>query len=78
MSEESLDVAWWPVDGLPHASRDEIGPLARGGAAAARLTRSAAGGQSLGPKSSAAWPSSLDSVSPSDRSSPAVAATPSR
>jgi 8-oxo-dGTP pyrophosphatase MutT (NUDIX family) len=28
VSDESLDVAWWPVDGLPHASADEIGPLA--------------------------------------------------
>jgi hypothetical protein len=29
VSEESLDVAWWPVDALPGASRHEIGPLAR-------------------------------------------------
>lgn len=29
VSEESLDVAWWPVEGLPPASRAEIGPLAR-------------------------------------------------
>jgi 8-oxo-dGTP pyrophosphatase MutT (NUDIX family) len=28
VSEESLDVAWWPVDGLPAASGEEIGPLA--------------------------------------------------
>lgn len=28
VSDESLDVAWWPVDGLPAASRDEIQPLA--------------------------------------------------
>ena len=28
VSDESLDVAWWPVDSLPEASRDEIGPLA--------------------------------------------------
>lgn len=27
VSDESLDVAWWPVDGLPEASGDEIGPL---------------------------------------------------
>lgn len=28
VSEESLDVAWWPVDGLPDASAGEIAPLA--------------------------------------------------
>ncbi|HEV7173396.1 NUDIX hydrolase [Pedococcus sp.] len=28
VSEESLDVAWWPVDALPSASGDEIRPLA--------------------------------------------------
>jgi 8-oxo-dGTP pyrophosphatase MutT (NUDIX family) len=28
VSEESLDVAWWPVDGLPEASAHEIRPLA--------------------------------------------------
>ena len=28
VSDESLDVAWWPVDALPDASRDEIAPLA--------------------------------------------------
>ena len=28
VSEESLDVAWWPVDGLPDASAGEIRPLA--------------------------------------------------
>ena len=28
VSDESLDVAWWPVDALPEASRDEIAPLA--------------------------------------------------
>lgn len=28
VSEESLDVAWWPVDGLPAASAGEIRPLA--------------------------------------------------
>ena len=27
VSEESLDVAWWPVDGLPDASAGELGPL---------------------------------------------------
>ena len=27
VSDESLDVAWWPVDALPEASRHEIGPL---------------------------------------------------
>jgi 8-oxo-dGTP pyrophosphatase MutT (NUDIX family) len=27
VSDESLDVAWWPVDALPGASRHEIGPL---------------------------------------------------
>jgi 8-oxo-dGTP pyrophosphatase MutT (NUDIX family) len=29
VSEESLDVAWWPVDALPPASLEELGPLAR-------------------------------------------------
>lgn len=29
VSEESLDVAWWPVDQLPEASRHEIRPLAQ-------------------------------------------------
>ena len=29
VSEESLDVAWWPVDALPDASAGEIGPLAQ-------------------------------------------------
>lgn len=29
VSAESLDVAWWPVDALPEASRHEIAPLAR-------------------------------------------------
>jgi 8-oxo-dGTP pyrophosphatase MutT (NUDIX family) len=29
VSEESLDVAWWPVDALPGASGDEIRPLVR-------------------------------------------------
>jgi 8-oxo-dGTP pyrophosphatase MutT (NUDIX family) len=33
VSEESLDVAWWPVDALPQASAHEIRPLAE----AARL-----------------------------------------
>jgi 8-oxo-dGTP pyrophosphatase MutT (NUDIX family) len=28
VSDESLDVAWWPVDGLPQASAGEIRPLA--------------------------------------------------
>ena len=28
VSHESIDVAWWPVDGLPHASAGEIRPLA--------------------------------------------------
>lgn len=28
VSEESLDVAWWPVDALPSASAQEIRPLA--------------------------------------------------
>ena len=28
VSEESLDVAWWPVDGLPADSAEEIRPLA--------------------------------------------------
>ncbi len=28
VSEESLDVAWWPVDALPPASGAEIRPLA--------------------------------------------------
>jgi 8-oxo-dGTP pyrophosphatase MutT (NUDIX family) len=28
VSEESLDVAWWPVDALPQASAHEIAPLA--------------------------------------------------
>ena len=28
VSDESLDVAWWPVDALPDGSRDEIAPLA--------------------------------------------------
>jgi 8-oxo-dGTP pyrophosphatase MutT (NUDIX family) len=28
VSEESLDVAWWPVEDLPEGSRDEIRPLA--------------------------------------------------
>ena len=28
VSDESLDVAWWPVDGLPEASAAEIAPLA--------------------------------------------------
>jgi 8-oxo-dGTP pyrophosphatase MutT (NUDIX family) len=27
VSDESLDVAWWPVDALPEASRHEIAPL---------------------------------------------------
>lgn len=27
ISEESLDLAWWPVDALPADSADEIGPL---------------------------------------------------
>jgi 8-oxo-dGTP pyrophosphatase MutT (NUDIX family) len=27
VSDESLDVAWWPVDRLPEASAGEIGPL---------------------------------------------------
>lgn len=34
VSEESLDVRWWPVDDLPGESAEEIGPLA---AAARRL-----------------------------------------
>ena len=34
VSEESLDVAWWPVDALPAESRHEIGPMV---AAARRL-----------------------------------------
>lgn len=29
VSEESLDVAWWPLDGLPAESRHEIEPLAQ-------------------------------------------------
>jgi 8-oxo-dGTP pyrophosphatase MutT (NUDIX family) len=29
VSEESLDVAWWPVDALPAGSAGEIEPLAR-------------------------------------------------
>jgi hypothetical protein len=29
VSEESLDVAWWPVDALPPESAHEIGPLVR-------------------------------------------------
>ena len=29
VSDESLDVAWWPVDRLPAESAHEIGPLAR-------------------------------------------------
>jgi 8-oxo-dGTP pyrophosphatase MutT (NUDIX family) len=28
VSDESLDVAWWPVDALPEASGEEIRPLA--------------------------------------------------
>jgi 8-oxo-dGTP pyrophosphatase MutT (NUDIX family) len=28
VSDESLDVAWWPVDALPVASGEEIRPLA--------------------------------------------------
>ena len=28
VSEESLDVAWWPVDALPPGSAHEVGPLA--------------------------------------------------
>jgi 8-oxo-dGTP pyrophosphatase MutT (NUDIX family) len=35
VSDESLDVAWWPLDALPEASADEIRPL--GLAARARL-----------------------------------------
>ena len=31
VSDESLDVAWWPVDSLPPESAHEIGPLARAG-----------------------------------------------
>jgi 8-oxo-dGTP pyrophosphatase MutT (NUDIX family) len=27
VSEESVDVAWWPVDALPPGSVDEIGPM---------------------------------------------------
>jgi 8-oxo-dGTP pyrophosphatase MutT (NUDIX family) len=34
VSEESLDVAWWPADALPHESAHEIGPMV---AAARRL-----------------------------------------
>lgn len=37
VSDESLDVAWWPVDALPEASGDEIRPLAE---AARRVLRS--------------------------------------
>lgn len=29
VSEESLDVAWWPVDGMPPATEAELGPLVR-------------------------------------------------
>ena len=34
VSDESIEVAWWPVNGLPEASAGEIGPLV---AAARRL-----------------------------------------
>jgi hypothetical protein len=29
VSEESVDVAWWPVDALPPESAGEIGPMVR-------------------------------------------------
>lgn len=40
VSGESLDVRWWPVDGLPEGTRHELAPLV---AAAVRLLREAAG-----------------------------------
>ena len=36
VSDESLDVRWWPVDGLPGGTAAELAPLV---AAARRLTR---------------------------------------
>jgi 8-oxo-dGTP pyrophosphatase MutT (NUDIX family) len=27
ISQESLDVRWWPTDGLPRQARDQLGPL---------------------------------------------------
>jgi 8-oxo-dGTP pyrophosphatase MutT (NUDIX family) len=36
VSDESLDVRWWPVDGLPAGTRDELRPLVD---AALRITR---------------------------------------
>jgi 8-oxo-dGTP pyrophosphatase MutT (NUDIX family) len=29
VSDESLDVAWWPADGMPEATEAELGPLVR-------------------------------------------------
>ena len=36
VSEESLDVRWWPVDGLPAGTRDELAPLVEAGRRALR------------------------------------------
>jgi 8-oxo-dGTP pyrophosphatase MutT (NUDIX family) len=37
VSEESLDVRWWPVDGLPEGTRAELAPLVSLGRRAAGL-----------------------------------------
>jgi hypothetical protein len=29
VSEESLDVAWWPADAMPPETEAELGPLVR-------------------------------------------------
>jgi 8-oxo-dGTP pyrophosphatase MutT (NUDIX family) len=40
VSEESLDVRWWPCDALPEQTRDELTPLVEAGRRAAqRLSR---------------------------------------